>query len=87
MLLFSSSGVPTDDNEKSHVFSAWPIEGYWRVSGRYSFNYGVALLVFTSMDLILDLIILTLPLPLIKRLKITSKQKWMLVGLLWLGLS
>ena len=69
----------------TQIFSAWPIAQWWTFGGHYNMNYGAFLLAFAAMDMVLDLIILSLPLPLIKNLHISTRRKVLLIGVLWLG--
>lgn len=48
-------------------------------------NYGAFLTAFTAMDIVLDLIILCLPLPVIRSLQMDFRRKMSLLGIFWLG--
>ena len=50
-----------------------------------SFNCDLWLISMTVLDMLLDLCILCMPLPIIRTLQISSKKKWSLVGIFSLG--
>lgn len=70
---------------QTQIFSAWPISNWWKPGGTYSISYGVFLFSFAAIDMLLDIVILCLPLPVIRKLHMEKSKKFMLVGVFWMG--
>ena len=70
---------------KTQVFSAWPISNWWTKQAGYDLNYGAFLTAFAAMDILFDILILALPLPVIKSLHMSRKRKFTVIGIFWLG--
>ena len=71
--------------KQTQVFSAWPISNLWNLRNGYLFNYGAFITAFAAMDIALDIIILCLPIPVIRGLNMSTRRKFTLVGIFWLG--
>ncbi|KAL5117423.1 hypothetical protein ACEQ8H_004739 [Pleosporales sp. CAS-2024a] len=67
------------------VFSAWPISNWWTLGKSYSINYGAFITSFAAIDLVLDVIILCLPVPVIRHLQINTHKKFLVIGIFWMG--
>ncbi|CAG8949307.1 hypothetical protein HYFRA_00004933 [Hymenoscyphus fraxineus] len=67
------------------LFQAWPIKHAWTGVGRNLIDYPAMYLALGSTDLVLDIIILLLPIPMIKNLNIQPRRKFILGGILGLG--
>ena len=62
------------------------MSGHWNPEGNYTvINSGTFLLSHASIDLILDIMILCLPLPMITKLQMPFRRKVVLVAIFWLG--
>ena len=79
-----SWGTTTEGLLQTQVFSAWPVSNWW-ILGKYNINYGAFITAFAAMDIALDTVILCLPIPVIKNLHMTTRRKFTLVGVFWLG--
>ena len=76
--------IPTEGLLQTQVFSAWPVSNWW-VLGKYNINYGAFITAFAAMDIALDTVILCLPMPVIKNLHMSTRRKFTLLGIFWLG--
>ena len=68
------------------MFSASPISNYWNKLGLTTLDFWVWSLVQAALDISLDVVVLSLPIPVIKNLQISTKRKISLLGMFWLGL-
>ena len=66
------------------LFQDNPISRNWGSKGT-TVNFPVLYIVEIATDIALDLFILCMPLPVIKRLQINTRRKWLLGGIFWLG--
>lgn len=71
---------------QSAAFSAWPISDFWNLQGKMNLDFGVWATTMAALDVLFDLLVLCLPLPVIAHLQITTKRKISLIGMFWLGL-
>ncbi|KAF2687595.1 hypothetical protein K458DRAFT_484867 [Lentithecium fluviatile CBS 122367] len=69
----------------TQIFSAWPISNWWTLGKNYTINYGAFITSFAAIDLVLDIIILSLPVPVIHKLHVNRQKKFLLVGVFWMG--
>ncbi|EMR71348.1 putative integral membrane protein [Eutypa lata UCREL1] len=69
----------------TQIFSAWPIYYWWTLGKTYTINYGAFLTSFTAIDLVLDIVILCLPVPVIHSLNMNRNRKFLLLGVFWMG--
>ncbi|KAK9415008.1 putative integral membrane protein [Seiridium unicorne] len=69
----------------TQIFSAWPISNWWTLGETYTINYGAFLTSFAAIDLVLDIVILCLPVPVIHSLHINKSRKFLLLGVFWMG--
>ena len=67
------------------LFQAWPISTNWTGVGTMIMNEGAMYIASCVTDIILDIAVLCMPLPMIKSLNLSTKKKWNLVGIFWLG--
>lgn len=67
------------------LFQAWPISTNWTGMGTIIMNEGAMYIAATVTDIILDITVLCMPLPMIRSLNLSTKKKWNLVGIFWLG--
>ena len=68
------------------LFQANPISSVWSPGGsNLLINASVFDIVFGALSVFLDLLILTLPLPVLYRLHMNKKKKVAIAGILWLG--
>lgn len=73
----------------SSIFTCWPIEAYWMsvmgVQGRCMDNTS---LTFSNaaINIATDIILIAVPMPLLWRLQIPRRQKYVLMGLFCLGI-
>jgi hypothetical protein len=68
------------------MFSATPISNFWDEFGHTTLNLGYWNITMASLDVSLDILVLCLPLPMIRNLKISTRRKLSLLGIFWLGL-
>ncbi|KAL9118458.1 MAG: hypothetical protein Q9187_004996, partial [Circinaria calcarea] len=68
------------------IFQCYPIQANWdpTVSG-HCINYGHFVLLIGILNILSDVAILSLPLPVLWRLQISRNQKWVLSGIFLLG--
>ena len=66
------------------LFQDNPISRNWGTVGT-TINWRIFYIVEVATDLALDLFILCMPLPVIGRLHISRRKKWLLSGVFWLG--
>lgn len=66
------------------LFQDKPIRRNWEGDGT-TINWQIFYIVCIASDVALDIFILCLPLPVIHRLKINTKKKWLVSGVFWLG--
>jgi hypothetical protein len=67
------------------VFSAWPISNWWTLGKSYTINYGAFITSFAAIDLVLDVVILCLPVPVVRQLQIKTSKKFLITGIFWMG--
>ena len=53
--------------------------------GRDILNEGAMYTAQAVLDIALDIAVLAMPLPMIRRLQMSTKRKWNLMGIFWLG--
>jgi hypothetical protein len=68
------------------MFSANPVSNFWNEYGHTTINFGVWSITMSAIDVALDAIVLCLPIPMIRNLKISTRRKISLLGIFWLGL-
>ena len=66
------------------LFQDKPISRNWGTVGT-TVNFPILYIVENLTDIVLDLFILCMPLTVIRTLHISTKKKWMLSGIFWLG--
>ncbi|KAF2692056.1 hypothetical protein K458DRAFT_381883 [Lentithecium fluviatile CBS 122367] len=66
------------------LFQDKPIRRNWEGEGT-TINWQIFYLVLIASDVALDIFILCLPLPVIYRLKISRKKKWLISWIFWVG--
>ncbi|KAJ4347253.1 uncharacterized protein N0V89_011193 [Didymosphaeria variabile] len=66
------------------LFQDNPIPRNWGEPGT-AINWRIFYIVEIATDVALDIFILCLPLPVIHRLRISKKKKWLISGVFWLG--
>ena len=67
------------------LFQDNPISRNWSSKGT-TVDYPVFYMVEVVMDIIFDICILCMPLPVIRSLHMSTKKKWLLAGIFWLGI-
>ncbi|MCJ1232403.1 hypothetical protein MMC14_000355 [Varicellaria rhodocarpa] len=67
------------------LFQTWPISTNWTGMGRNILNEGAMYTAQAVLDIALDIAVLAMPLPMIRKLQLSTKRKWNLVGIFWLG--
>jgi len=67
------------------LFQTWPISMNWTGVGINLLNEGAMYTAQAVLDIVLDLAVLCMPLPMIKNLNLSTQRKWNLVGIFWLG--
>ncbi|KAH6666984.1 hypothetical protein B0J14DRAFT_705032 [Halenospora varia] len=67
------------------LFQAWPISHAWTGAGKNLIDYPAMYLALGATDLALDIIILCLPMPMIRSLKMKSRRKFVVAAILSLG--
>ena len=77
-------------SQQAHLSASNPVSKFWDhplVSEESSnvYDYPAFLIAMSSIDLIFDLVILSLPLPVIKNLHLSLRRKWTLAGIFMLG--
>lgn len=75
-----------DNVFQSAIFSVWPTSDFWNYYGKTDLDLGVWAICMAALDVTLDLLVLALPLPAIKGLKISFKKKLSVMAIFWLGL-
>lgn len=66
------------------LFQDHPIARNWGAPG-HAINWRIFYIVEIATDVALDIFILCLPLPVIHRLHVTNKKRWLINGVFWLG--
>ncbi|KAF2869475.1 hypothetical protein BDV95DRAFT_101380 [Massariosphaeria phaeospora] len=66
------------------LFQDKPIRRNWEGEGT-TINWQIFYIVCIASDVALDIFILCLPLPVIHRLRISRKKRWLVSGVFWLG--
>ena len=66
------------------LFQDNPISRNWGSKGT-TVDFPILYIVENTTDIALDLLILCMPLPVIKRLHISTRRKWLLGAVFWLG--
>ena len=68
------------------VFQCTPIDLVWRETfgGRHCIPV-IRNLVFAVSSIILDVVVLVMPWPMVWQLKISKRQKWLVIGIFMLG--
>ncbi|KAL8665784.1 MAG: hypothetical protein Q9202_001906 [Teloschistes flavicans] len=65
---------------------ARPLSGVWNLTqNKIVYNYSTAQLFSVAFSMALDLITLCFPLPVISNLRMKTKQKFLTIGIFWLG--
>src|SRR3712207_2649013 len=70
------------------LFSYWPISTHWSLKANpeaVNIDFQAFLLTHASLDLVLDIVILCLPIPIITTLHMETGRKIALIGIFWLG--
>lgn len=67
------------------LFQAWPISHAWTGAGRNLIDYPAMYMALGATDLALDVIILCMPMPMIKSLKISGRRKLVVAVIFGLG--
>jgi hypothetical protein len=66
------------------LFQDNPIPRNWGAPGT-AINWRIFYIVEIATDVALDIFILCLPLPVIHRLRMSRKKRWLISGVFWLG--
>ena len=66
------------------LFQDHPISRNWGTVGT-TVNFSILYIVENLTDIVLDLFILCMPIPVIRSLQISTRRKWLLGGVFWLG--
>ena len=95
--IFPTTGFRLASNITLSVLIAWliafffttlfqdkPIERNWGTVGT-TINWRIFYIVEVATDVVLDVFILCMPLPVIKRLHMNRRKKWLLAAIFWLG--
>ena len=71
---------------KLQLNMARPLSGVWDLTqNKIQYNYSAAQLFMVAFSIALDLATLSFPLPVISKLHMKRKQKYMTMGIFWLG--
>jgi hypothetical protein len=63
-----------------------PIEASWNAAkAKHRYNFNAWYISYTGLSILFDIIILCYPIPMVKHLKVTTKQKFSIMGIFWLG--
>ena len=65
---------------------AWPTSNFWNHRGQTNIDFGAWAISMAALDVVLDVLVLTLPLPVIRGLKISFRKKISVMAIFWLGL-
>jgi hypothetical protein len=68
------------------VLATEPIDASWdakRAKHRYNFNAWY--ITYSGLSILWDVVILCFPLPVVKHLNVTTRQKISIMGIFWLG--
>ncbi|MCJ1409838.1 hypothetical protein MMC19_003921 [Ptychographa xylographoides] len=68
------------------MFAGDPVSDSWTHEGVPRFNFAAMLISSVATDLVLDIAVLSLPLPVIKNLHLTTKRKISVACMFWLGI-
>lgn len=66
------------------VFQDHPISANWNMDGT-TIDYPVLYIFMVALEVVYDLVVLCLPLPVISSLHLSHKRKRMIIGIFWLG--
>lgn len=66
------------------LFQDKPISRNWTNQGT-TIDFTVLYIFEAAMEVAYDLAVLTFPLPMIRGLQMSTKRKWLLTGIFWLG--
>ena len=72
----------------SVIFQCSPVAALWDPAaypGAQCINYTPALILLAVLNIVTDLLILSFPLPILWKLKVSSSQKWRLIAMFSLG--
>ena len=70
------------------IFVCWPIRTYWaltKVDG-WCMNTTASWFFNAAMNILTDLAVIILPMPVIRSLQLAPRQKWLLMGVFAVGL-
>jgi len=73
-------------SSKCQLVATEPIDASWdaqRAVHRFDFNAWY--ITYSGTSILFDIIILCFPLPLVKHLKVSRRQKFSIMGIFWLG--
>ena len=75
---------------QAFAFNEIPVSDEWSLQALYFheiniLNLKVMIICMGATDIALDLAVLSLPVPMIKRLHLSAQKKVLLVGTFWLG--
>ena len=75
----------SDKPRKGSLFESTPISESWKLFGPSNINGRVFQLSMGSINMVLDVLIVCLPISVVRTLHMTSRRKWSLVGIFSLG--
>ncbi|KAF2763512.1 hypothetical protein EJ05DRAFT_496331 [Pseudovirgaria hyperparasitica] len=67
------------------IFSAWPISNFWSLGADYAFDHPRFLFINTILDTFFDVIVLSLPFPIIWGLQMSKSRKLQVTAIFSLG--
>ena len=68
------------------MFSATPVSDHWNpIKSSKIPGTGLFQIIFSATDMALDLLVLCLPLPVTKNLHMSTKRKFVVAGVFWVG--
>jgi hypothetical protein len=72
---------------KWSLFITTPLSAFWtEPNPKLNYDYGSAMVAYTTLDVSVDVFILCLPVPMIAALQMEPRRKLQLIGIFWLGL-
>ena len=77
---------PVATYHKTIILNQLPVENHWSLKPtKQNLDFAALLISLGSTDIFLDTVILSLPLPMIKSLQLSTQRKILVTGVFWLG--
>ncbi|MCJ1246387.1 hypothetical protein MMC30_003594 [Trapelia coarctata] len=70
----------------SFIFMTTPISDFWDQFGRTNVSFGALSVTSSTLEVVLDIATLCLPLPVLRSLQISTRRKFYLLCVFWLGI-